>query len=133
VAGPAVVLFVEFAGSRGVLRYGVSFAKRRSQQHGHGTAKASPSTTCSKAAAEGSISAISPIPDMRAAVGVDELGIDPHLVAAGLHRAFQHIAHPQILADGFGVDRFALVGEGRVARDHEDASDAREIGGQLIG
>ena len=72
-------------------------------------------------------------PDMRAAVGVDELGIDPHLVAAGLHRAFQHIAHPQILADGFGVDRFALVGEGRVARDHEDASDAREIGGQLIG
>jgi len=60
-AGPAVVLFVEFAGSRGALRYGVSFAKRRSQQHWHGTAKASPSTTCSKAAAEGSILAISPI------------------------------------------------------------------------
>ena len=32
-------------------------------------------------------------PDLGAAVGVDELGVDPHLIAAGLHRAFEHVAH----------------------------------------
>ena len=56
-----------------------------------------------------------------------------HLIAAGLHRAFQHIAHAQILADRLGVDRLALVGEGSVARDDEAVVDARESGGQFIG
>ena len=72
-------------------------------------------------------------PKMRAAVGVDELGVDPHLIAARLHRAFQHIAHAQILADRLGVDRLALVGEGSVARDDEAVADARKSGGQFIG
>jgi hypothetical protein len=36
-------------------------------------------------------------PEMCAAVGVDELEIDPHLGGARLHRAFQHIAHAQSL------------------------------------
>ena len=67
-------------------------------------------------------------PEVRAAVGVDELGVDPHLVAARLNRAFQHIAHAQILADRLGVDRLALVGEGRIARDDEAvARCAREL------
>ena len=72
-------------------------------------------------------------PKMSAAVGVDELGVDPHLIAARLNRAFQHIAHAQILADRLGVDRLALVGEGRIARDDEAVADARESGGQFIG
>ena len=72
-------------------------------------------------------------PEMRAAVGVDELGVDPDLIAAGQHRAFQHIAHAQILADRLGVDRLALEGEGRIARDDEAVADARESGGQFIG
>ena len=72
-------------------------------------------------------------PEMGAAPGVDELGVDPHLIAARLNRAFQHIAHAQILADRLGVDRLALVGKGGVARDDEAVADARESGGQFIG
>ena len=76
-------------------------------------------------------------PDMGAAVGVDELGVDSGLGADKLHRALQHIAHAQVLADRLGVDRLALVGEGRVARDHElagdGAGDTCEAGGQFIG
>ena len=58
-------------------------------------------------------------PQMRAGLGVDELGVDPHLIAAALYAALQHIAHAQILADRLDVHRLALVGEGGVARDHE--------------
>ena len=72
-------------------------------------------------------------PEVRAAAGVDELGVDPHPLAARLNRAFENIAHPQILADRLSVDRFALEGHGRVARDHEVAGDARESGGQFVG
>jgi hypothetical protein len=68
-----------------------------------------------------------------AAFGVDELGIDPHLIAGGLHRAFQQIAHAQLSAEDFGVDRFSLVGEGRAVRDHEAVAEARDSGGQLVG
>ena len=42
---------------------------------------------------------------MRAALSVDELGVDPHLSAIRLRRTFKHIAHAQVLADGLGVDR----------------------------
>src|SRR5271166_4104425 len=35
----------------------------------------------------------------------------------------------EIFADGFGVDRLALEGHGRVARDDEVAGNAREAGG----
>ena len=70
---------------------------------------------------------------MRAALSVDELDIDAHAVAAALHRAFEHVAHVQFAADLLHVNRLALVGEGRVARDHERASDAREIGGKALG
>ena len=71
-------------------------------------------------------------PKMRAAGGVDELGVDSCLTAAGKHRASQHIAHPQFLADCLSVDRLALVGERGIARDDEAVADARETGGQFI-
>jgi hypothetical protein len=70
---------------------------------------------------------------MSAACGVNELGVDPHQIADRLHRAFQHVAHAQILADRLSVDRLALEGHGRVARDDEVAGDACEAGGQFIG
>jgi hypothetical protein len=70
---------------------------------------------------------------MSAAAGVDELGVDPHPVAARLHRAFENIAHAQILADRLDVDRLALEGHGRVARDNECVAHARETGGQCVG
>ncbi len=44
-------------------------------------------------------------PEVSAAAGVDELGVDPHPIAARLHRAFENIAHAQILADRLGGRR----------------------------
>jgi hypothetical protein len=41
--------------------------------------------------------------------------------------------HIQLAANLFHVERLALVSEGRVARDHERAGDAREVGGQALG
>ena len=72
-------------------------------------------------------------PEVSAAAGVDKLGVDPHPIAARLHRTFQNVAHAQFLADRLGVDRLTLVGEGRIARDDEVAWDPRESGGQFIG
>ena len=72
-------------------------------------------------------------PEVSAAAGVDELGVDPHLIAARLHRALQHIAYAQVLADRLGVDRLALVGRSRVVRDDEGPVATGETGGQFIG
>ena len=72
-------------------------------------------------------------PEMIASLGVDELDIDPHAVAAALHRTFEHVAHVQFAADLLHVEGLALVGKGGVTGDHERASDAREIGGQALG
>ena len=72
-------------------------------------------------------------PEVSAAAGVDQLDIDPHPVVARLHRAFENIAHAQLLADRLDVDRLALEGHGRVARDDEGVVHAREAGGQSVG
>ena len=48
-------------------------------------------------------------------------------------RCTEHVAHVQFAADLLHVIGLALVGEGGVARDHERASDAREIGGKALG
>ena len=58
-------------------------------------------------------------PKMRARFGINELRIDAHPVLIALHRAFEHVADAKLLADLFGVDALALVGEGGVAGDDE--------------
>ena len=70
---------------------------------------------------------------MRARLGVDQLRVDPHPVLITLHGAFKDVTHAKFLADLLGVDRLALEGKGRVARDHETVADAREIGRQVLG
>ena len=72
-------------------------------------------------------------PEMIAGLGIDELDVDAHAVAAALHRAFEDIAHVQFAADLLQIDGLALVGEGGVAPDDERAGDAREVGGQALG
>src|SRR6516164_4972671 len=67
---------------------------------------------------------------MRVALGIDQLGVDANLLARPLDAAFEHIAHPQLAADLLRVDRFVLVGEGAIARDHETVGDPRQIGRQ---
>ena len=72
-------------------------------------------------------------PKMGTAIGIDELGVDAHPVLVPPHRAFEHVAHAELLADLLGVYALALVGKGRVARDDEAAADARQIGGEVFG
>ena len=46
---------------------------------------------------------------------------------AGLaHAAFQHVAHAELAPDLLHVDGAALVGEARIAGDHEQPAQARQ-------
>jgi hypothetical protein len=72
-------------------------------------------------------------PEMGAALGVNELDIDPHPATRALNTALEHVANVQFAADPFHIAASALVVEGGVARDHEGARNAREIGGQALG
>ena len=67
-------------------------------------------------------SAVEPVgPDMRAGLGLDQLGGDAQPVPALADAAFQHIAHAEFAPDLPDVDRLALVDEARIARDDESA------------
>ncbi len=71
-------------------------------------------------------------PEMIAGFGVDELDVDAHAVSAALNAALEDIADVQLAPDLLQIDGFALVGESRVAPDHERASNARKIGRQAL-
>ena len=71
-------------------------------------------------------------PNMRAADCVDQLRGDAHATARLAHRAFEHIAHPQIAADLLHIDRLALVRETGIAGDHEQPADAAECRNDLL-
>ena len=45
--------------------------------------------------------------------------------------AFEHEAHAQFAADLLHIDCAALVGEARIAGDHEEPADAAQCGGDL--
>ena len=65
--------------------------------------------------------------------GVDELNVDAHPVGAALDASLKHVAHVEIAADLFGVNRFAFVRRGCVARHHNRVVDPREVGRQALG
>ena len=69
---------------------------------------------------------------MRSGCGVDELPGDAHAIAGLAHAAFEHVAHAELAADLLHVDRPALVGEGRIARDDEQPLDARKAGDDVV-
>jgi hypothetical protein len=54
---------------------------------------------------------------MCATLGIDELGVDPDLVAVALNAALQHIVDTEILPHLAHVDGLALVDHGRIAGD----------------
>src|SRR5579862_252114 len=56
-------------------------------------------------------------PDMSAAHGVDQLAGHAHPIAGLAHAAFQYVADTELAADLLHVDRLALVGKTRIARD----------------
>ena len=71
--------------------------------------------------------AVEPVgPQMRAGFGLDQLRGDADPAAALAHRAFEHIAHAQFAPDLLHIDGLALVGEARIAGDHEQPADAAD-------
>jgi len=64
---------------------------------------------------------------------VYKLHINSHPVAATLYRTLKDIADIQLPTQLLHVHRFPFEGERRVARDHERASDARQVRGEALG
>ena len=70
---------------------------------------------------------------MAASFGIDELRIDPDMVASALHTAFERVADTEFTSDLPDIDRFSLVGERRIARDNETPLNSRKIRRQTVG
>jgi hypothetical protein len=69
---------------------------------------------------------------MGAARRIDQLAGDAHAAAGLADASLQHVAHAELAADLADVRRLALVGEARIARDHEQRLDAREAGDDVL-
>src|SRR5262249_19602252 len=63
---------------------------------------------------------------------VDEMGIYACPVLIPLHRAFETVAHAEVVAYLLGVDALALKGKHSIASDHKAVADARQIGRQIL-
>src|SRR6266404_2305819 len=66
-------------------------------------------------------------PDMATSFCIDQLRVDSNLIAGALHATFEREADTEFTPNLAGIDRLALVGERRVARDNEAALNSREI------
>ena len=71
-------------------------------------------------------------PEVRARSGIDELRRDAHPVCRLAHRPLEHVAHAEVAPDLLHVHGLALVGEARVAGDHEQPAQPAEGGGDLL-
>jgi hypothetical protein len=71
--------------------------------------------------------AVEPVrPQMRAGRRLDQLTGDAQPVVGLARASFEDVSHAELAADLPYVDRAALVGEGRIARDDEQSRKARE-------
>jgi hypothetical protein len=71
-------------------------------------------------------------PQMRAGRNIDELRRDAHPLRQLAHAALEHVTDAQLATDLLHVHRPALVGEARVARDHEQPADVTERGDDVL-
>ena len=71
-------------------------------------------------------------PQLRAGFRLDQLRGDAHPPTTLPDRTFEDVAHAQFATDPLNVDRLTLVGERAIARDHEQPSDARQSGDDLL-
>jgi ankyrin repeat protein len=58
---------------------------------------------------------------------IDKLSIDAHGIPGALDTALKHVAHAQFARDLPGINRLSLVAKGRIAGDHEQPGDLRQI------
>jgi hypothetical protein len=71
-------------------------------------------------------------PEVGRAGRVDQLPGDPHSICRLAHAAFEQIADAELATDLPDIDGTSLVSEGRVAGDHEQRSEARQGGRDLL-
>ena len=71
-------------------------------------------------------------PKVAAAPGIDELRRHPDALASSPDAAFRKIAHAELPADLPQIQRAALVGKGRIARDDEQRAEARKLGDDIF-
>jgi hypothetical protein len=72
-------------------------------------------------------------PEVVAGRRLDELGRHPDPVGRLADAAPEDVPDPELAADGPGVYRLPLVGERRVAGDHEEALELGQRGGGVLG
>ena len=65
-------------------------------------------------------------PQVMTAGGIDQLGGDPYPVAGPADAAFKHVANAEFARNLADIDGRTLVGECRIARDHEESAIARQ-------
>src|SRR5262249_18034806 len=71
-------------------------------------------------------------PQMRAACRIDELRRDAHAVGRLARAAFEHVANAELATDLPYIYGMTLVGEARVAGDHEQVAKARQRRGDIL-
>ena len=69
---------------------------------------------------------------MRAHLGRDQLGGNPHPVARLAQTAFEDVARAKRAPSFLHVDRAALIDKGRIAGDDEQPFDARQAGDDVF-
>ena len=84
-----------------------------------------------KSVIELAIVAVSPL--VRTGRSVDKLSADADTVARAANAALQHVAHPELAPDLPDVDGLALVLEARIAGDHKQLREPRQIGDDVFG
>ena len=124
---------IEIVGCRG---FPVGLRRARSIRPARAAARSTPTTLVATWSCRSKTSSSAPsnrsAQMMRAGRGLDQLAGDAHPVAGLAHAAFEHVAHAELAADLLDVDGLALVGEGRIARDHEQRLEARQRGDDVL-
>src|SRR5262245_53826978 len=72
-------------------------------------------------------------PPVRAGRGIDELGADADTVAGAANAALEHVAHPELTPNLPDIDGLALVLEARIAGDHKEFREPRQVCDDVVG
>ena len=70
---------------------------------------------------------------MLAIFAIDQLRVDADLLTDATYATFQQIPYAKLGSDGAQIHRSAFIGKCRVACDHEQARDTRQISSQILG
>ena len=71
-------------------------------------------------------------PKMRTCERVDQLSRDTYLQTGFSDAAFENLSDAKFAPHLLAVDRFALVGKTRIARDHEQGLETRQCGDDVL-